>query len=224
MFLLFCSTCNSFFAGQFNWEQRGGQTQTSSAPGPASSSAAGRAPLCSARWVESVNGTGRCEHWQKAAGPEYTEGKKKKKQPSAGRVWYSFIWHHPLTGLSYKALIRQCFLAAWSLFVIVFNESKAFSSLLLHCIFPLYSPRVNASSWKNLNSNQKSELSVVVMTTSGVNSLGEETSGGCCLVSEDIWLLWLIWTVSHSIIMIRLRTGDSVVSLSDWGQRVLIRG
>lgn len=54
----------------FNWERHGGQTQTFSVPGPASSSAAVRAPLCWACWAESVSGTKRCERWQTAAGPE----------------------------------------------------------------------------------------------------------------------------------------------------------
>lgn len=59
------------FAGErFNWERRGGRRQTSSAPGPASSSAAEHAPLCLTCWVGSVNGTEHCERWQKAAGPE----------------------------------------------------------------------------------------------------------------------------------------------------------
>ena len=61
-----CSRC------RFSSEQHGGRTRTSSAPGPASSSAAGRAPLCSACWVESVSETARCERWQTAAGPENT--------------------------------------------------------------------------------------------------------------------------------------------------------
>lgn len=72
----FCCCCFNPFE-QLNWEQHGGQTRTFSVPGPASSSAAVHAPLCSACWAESVNGTERCERWQKAAGPENVEWKKK---------------------------------------------------------------------------------------------------------------------------------------------------
>lgn len=70
-----CRCCFNPFE-LFNWEQHGGRTRTFSVPGPASSSAAVRAPLCSACWAESANGTERCERWQKAAGPENTEWKK----------------------------------------------------------------------------------------------------------------------------------------------------
>lgn len=64
----------------FNWERHGGQTQTFSVPGPASSSAAVRAPLCLEHWAESVSGIKHCERWQKAAGPESAERKKKERE------------------------------------------------------------------------------------------------------------------------------------------------
>lgn len=78
----------------FNWERRGGQTQTFSAPGPASSSAAVRAPLCWACWAESASGTKRCERWQTAAGPgkqqrgEWNEWSHKKVLIKKMTLWF----------------------------------------------------------------------------------------------------------------------------------------
>lgn len=49
--------------------QRDGQRQTCAAPGPGASSAAGRIPLCSARWRGSASGPAHRGHLQKAGGP-----------------------------------------------------------------------------------------------------------------------------------------------------------
>lgn len=83
-FFLFFHTCHPF-SNRFSWGRRGGRTRTSSAPGPASSSAAGRAPPCSACWVESESATARCERWRKAAGPERERRGEEKRRDKSKR-------------------------------------------------------------------------------------------------------------------------------------------